>query len=190
MFCEPSQFDSVHTLETNCQTIKNELDALVPGEFVEWPERQLHGHGFRTVFGLVAFGKPLTANCARCRAHGRVAPIHPRHEHGGVFRTQRRGRRSRPHRGYTNQVLRCHLGLITVPQAGIRVGHEVRTWEAGKCLVFDDTTEHEAWNRGSQTRIVLLVDFAKPGVGDPYSEAIPLQTRTVVETLLTRQQKF
>jgi len=25
--------------------------------------------------------------------------------------------------------------------------------------VFDDTTEHEAWNRGDRTRIVLLIDF-------------------------------
>jgi len=29
-------------------------------------------------------------------------------------------------------------------------------------LVFDDTTEHEAWNRGTQTRIVLLLDFKYP----------------------------
>jgi hypothetical protein len=31
-------------------------------------------------------------------------------------------------------------------------------------LVFDDTTEHEAWNRSDSVRIVLIIDFAKPGV--------------------------
>jgi beta-hydroxylase len=39
------------------------------------------------------------------------------------------------------------------------VGDQVQDWQEGKCLVFDDTTEHEAWNRGDRTRVVLLIDF-------------------------------
>lgn len=187
MFCDPTQFDFVRTLEANWQSIKEELDALVPGEFVEWPERQLHGHGW-TVYGLVAFGKPLVANCARCPRTAALLQSIPGMSMAG-FSALAPGTTILPHRGYTSQVLRCHLGLVTSPQAALRVGSEIRTWEAGKCLVFDDTSEHEAWNRGTQTRIVLLVDFAKAGVGDPYADAVPLQTRAVVASLLTRQQK-
>jgi beta-hydroxylase len=45
------------------------------------------------------------------------------------------------------------------------VGSETKTWQEGKCIVFDDTTEHEAWNKGDKTRVVLLLDF-KPNTGN------------------------
>jgi beta-hydroxylase len=67
-----------------------------------------------------------------------------------------------PHTGYPDGLLRCHLGLIVPKGCGIRVGTETRYWEEGKCLIFDDTLEHEAWNKGSSTRVVLLVDFKAP----------------------------
>ena len=65
-----------------------------------------------------------------------------------------------PHRGGLRGVLRCHLPLV-VPQGdlGLRVGDEQRRWSTDRCLVFDDTLEHEAWNHGEGDRIVLLVTF-------------------------------
>lgn len=66
------------------------------------------------------------------------------------------------HTGYPDGVLRCHLGMIGCDGCSLRVGDETHNWQEGKCLVFDDTTEHEAWNRGTQTRIVLLLDFKYP----------------------------
>lgn len=42
---------------------------------------------------------------------------------------------------------------------GIRIGDQVRAWEEGKCLVFDDAYEHEVWNRTEEERVLLLVDF-------------------------------
>ena len=75
------------------------------------------------------------------------------------------GKYLKPHRGPYNGVLRLHLGVI-VPeprdQLAIRVGNQVRHWEEGKALIFDDAYEHEAWNRNSQPRVVLFVDFEKP----------------------------
>jgi beta-hydroxylase len=68
----------------------------------------------------------------------------------------------RPHSGYTRKVLRCHLGLFVPEGCALRVGGEVRTWQAGSCLVFDDTVEHEAWNRSMLPRTVLLIDFVRP----------------------------
>jgi beta-hydroxylase len=69
------------------------------------------------------------------------------------------------HRGPYKGVLRYHLGLI-VPQAKedcrIRVDTEIRHWEAGKSMVFDDTFDHEVWNDTEETRVVLFVDVLRP----------------------------
>ncbi|MGL5078248.1 MAG: aspartyl/asparaginyl beta-hydroxylase domain-containing protein, partial [Waterburya sp.] len=71
------------------------------------------------------------------------------------------------HRGPYKGVLRCHLPL-KVPQAkeqcGIRVAQEIRHWEEGKCLVFDDSYPHEAWNKTDEIRVVLFLDIVRPTI--------------------------
>ena len=75
------------------------------------------------------------------------------------------GKRLPPHRGAYNGVLRLHLGLL-VPErrdkVAIRFGPEVRHWDEGRVLIFDDAYEHEAWNEAQSHRVVLFVDFVKP----------------------------
>src|SRR6185312_8324159 len=67
------------------------------------------------------------------------------------------------HRGPTNLRLRCHLGLqVPAGDCAIRVGTETRQWETGRCLVFDDFFEHEAWNHTEEDRLVLIVDLWHP----------------------------
>ncbi len=53
-------------------------------------------------------------------------------------------------------------GWTSPPTARMRVGTETKTWREGECLVFDDSTEHEAWNRSDRTRTILLCDFLNP----------------------------
>jgi beta-hydroxylase len=69
------------------------------------------------------------------------------------------------HRGPYKGVLRYHLGLI-VPQemqdCRIRVGEDIRHWEEGKSMIFDDTYNHEVWNDTDETRVVLFVDVLRP----------------------------
>jgi aspartyl/asparaginyl beta-hydroxylase (cupin superfamily) len=69
------------------------------------------------------------------------------------------------HRGAYNGILRLHLGLL-VPEprekCRIRIGNEYRSWSEGKCLIFDDTFNHEVWNDTDGYRVVLFVDFARP----------------------------
>lgn len=69
------------------------------------------------------------------------------------------------HRGPYKGVLRYHLGLI-VPQEAercrIRVGEEIRHWEEGQSMIFDDTFNHEVWNDTEETRVVLFVDVLRP----------------------------
>jgi beta-hydroxylase len=54
---------------------------------------------------------------------------------------------------------------LVVPDGdcALRVGVETRRWSEGGVAVFDDTVEHEAWNRTAGTRTVLLFDFLRPG---------------------------
>jgi aspartyl/asparaginyl beta-hydroxylase (cupin superfamily) len=69
------------------------------------------------------------------------------------------------HKGPYNGVLRYHLGLI-VPepqeQCRIRICDEIKHWEEGKSLIFDDTFNHEVWNDTPGFRAVLFVDFVRP----------------------------
>jgi aspartyl/asparaginyl beta-hydroxylase (cupin superfamily) len=69
------------------------------------------------------------------------------------------------HRGPYKGVLRYHLGLIVPRDAEacrIRVGDDIRHWDEGKSMIFDDTFDHEVWNDTDDTRVVLFVDFLRP----------------------------
>ncbi len=72
------------------------------------------------------------------------------------------GARIAPHHGMINTRLICHLPLIVPPGCGFRVGNEVREWEVGKLMIFDDTIEHEAWNDSDRDRIILIFDVWRP----------------------------
>jgi len=67
-----------------------------------------------------------------------------------------------PHCGPANIRLRCHFGLSIPPGCWIRVGDETRVWKAGKCLIFDESFEHEAHNPSKERRDVLIIDFWHP----------------------------
>ena len=70
-----------------------------------------------------------------------------------------------PHVGPYLGVLRHPLALIVpepAEQAGIEVGGEVRHWEEGRSLTFDDTYVHRAWNDTDGVRVVLFCDIVRP----------------------------
>ena len=70
------------------------------------------------------------------------------------------------HCGYTNGRLRIHMGIRTPPGARMRVHQTLLTWEAGRCLVFDDSIEHEVWNESDEPRVVLLYDIFHPALAE------------------------
>ena len=67
-----------------------------------------------------------------------------------------------PHRGVTNTRVVCHLPLVIPESCALVVGGEQHLWREGEAVVFDDTYEHEAWNRGSRSRVVLIIDIWNP----------------------------
>lgn len=72
-----------------------------------------------------------------------------------------------PHKGYSKMVLRCHIPLIVPDEelCAIRVGNETRHWKEGELMVFDDSFDHEAWNKSDAKRVVLMFDIPNPAWG-------------------------
>ena len=62
----------------------------------------------------------------------------------------------------TNTRLVAHLPLIVPSDCALVVGGEKHEWREGQVVVFDDTYEHEAWNRSSQVRVVMIFDIWNP----------------------------
>ena len=187
MFLNPTDFSFTQALEANWRIVLSELNALSMNSFMAFPERHLYTRQGETderrmvgkgwdVFGLYAFGREMKRNCRLCPETARLVRAIPDMTTAGFSRMEP-GTHIKPHEGYSSAVLRCHLGLITPDACALRVGSQVKGWEAGKCLVFDDTTEHEAWNRSGSVRVVLLIDFKKPGatfeVADFITSRIP-----------------
>ena len=65
-----------------------------------------------------------------------------------------------------NHVLRCHF-VLTMPEypvdsCGLWVAGEEKFHRKGEIIVFDDSKVHKAFNLSNETRIVLIVDIARP----------------------------
>jgi aspartate beta-hydroxylase len=136
---------------------------------------------------LVKDGGEVPANAARCpdtmsalqdvplcRIAGRTPSV--------LFSLLRPGTRIKPHHGFTNARLICHLPLIVPPDCGLRVGNETHTWREGELVIFDDSIEHEAWNLSKELRVVLLFDVWRPELTD--------QERTLVAATLEAVSQF
>ena len=79
--------------------------------------------------------------------------------------------------------LTVNLGLIIPDGCGIRVGEETRHWEAGKVLAFDDSFEHEAWNRGDRGRLVLIFEAWHPDIRQAEIDGLQMFFRQRAEWL-------
>lgn len=83
------------------------------------------------------------------------------------------------HTGVTNTRLTVHLPLIIPPDCGFRVGGTTREWVAGKAWVFDDTIDHEAWNKSDMPRAILIFDIWNPLLSEVEREMVRAATEVV-----------
>lgn len=68
-----------------------------------------------------------------------------------------------PHYGVSNVRLVMHLPLVIPGDCALNlIDAGEHHWEQGKLVMFDDTFQHEAWNRSDTPRIVLLMDCWNP----------------------------
>lgn len=79
-----------------------------------------------------------------------------------------------------NFTINLHLGVeIPNGDCGIEVANEIRKWEEGKCLLFDYSFEHKAWNNTDSKRVCLLMDLWHPEVTLPEREALIFFTNEI-----------
>jgi hypothetical protein len=167
-FWDPQDFPLVHELERLAPRIIDEFQCIPPEAFHRESER-IKREGDWSVFLLYERGKRQDVRCALVPETTRVVQAHRtmRTMNGLIYFS-----RMAPdtiiarHKGPTNLRLRCHLGIDIPSDCGIEVGGECRTWEVGKCLVFDDSFPHQAWNRSDRERVVLIVDIWHPDLSD------------------------
>jgi hypothetical protein len=163
----PETFPIAIDLERRFGAIRAEILALDPSTFAPESERIQRTGDWDVIF-LYERGRRHDDVCEACPATASVI------EGDGAMRTaagliyvsrMRAGTHIAAHRGPTNLRVRCHLGVV-VPDGdcAIRVRDESRRWQEGRCLVFDDSHEHEAWNRTAGDRIVLIVDLWHPAL--------------------------
>ena len=70
------------------------------------------------------------------------------------------------HCGATNTQLTCHFGLVVPDGVELRVARETRRQPEGRCIVFDDSFEHEVWHRGTSPRYNVFIQFWHPDLSD------------------------
>ncbi|TAN07806.1 MAG: tetratricopeptide repeat protein [Rhodanobacteraceae bacterium] len=78
------------------------------------------------------------------------------------------------HHGVTNTRLVTHLPLIIPEDCAISVGGIEHAWQEGRCVTFDDTFEHEAWNRSDKLRAVMILDAWHPDLTEAERAAVAL----------------
>lgn len=178
-FYDRARLPWLDALEAATPVIRAELEKVLEDEslfrpYVEGDSgRPYHGQQGMldnpawSAFYLWRNGELLAENAARCpntvRALERV-PLARAHNRSPsvLFSLLRPGAHIPPHNGMVNTRLICHLPLIVPGPCSFRVGNETRDWVEGKAWAFDDTVEHEAWNRSDGTRVILLFEVWKP----------------------------
>jgi aspartate beta-hydroxylase len=182
-------------LERETETIRRELLALLGDDdnfesFLTFDSpdqvpRYLGGEKPNwNAFFFYRHGRRYDDNCARCPATTAIMeslPLVriPEHAPEICYSVLTPGTHILPHHGSTNSRAVTHLPLIVPSDCAISVGGEEHVWQEGRCITFDDTFEHEAWNRSEQTRAVLILD-----VWNPHLTAIERDAMTALITAI------
>lgn len=168
-------------LETAVDDIRDELRAVMaePDLFTPYVEvRENRPNGPQagmlenadwSAFYLIKDGQAIEANVGRFPRTMAVLDGAPLTDIAGrapsvLFSRLAPGAHIPPHHGLVNTRLICHLPVICPEGCSFRVGSETRDWAYGQAWAFDDTIEHEAWNRSDEERIILIFDVWKPEI--------------------------
>jgi aspartate beta-hydroxylase len=181
-------FSWISDYEACTHEIQRELEALLPTPAGREPvfgdaaleSENLRGYGSAPSWNGYYFyrhGERRENNCTACPLTARTLdalPLARIRGHGpevlhSVFTP---GTHLLPHRGVTNARSVSHLPLIVPEDCALRVGGEERAWVVGRAVIFDDTYEHEAWNRSSRLRVVLIADVWNPHLSEVERAAV------------------
>ena len=163
-------FELVARLEAAAESIIAEVDDLLKRQeerFKTVPDAIYEGHW--DDLALLRDGVRDESLCQQLPTLDRLLDDHPEVTtlRDGCVALSRLtpGSHISPHCGPTNARLRLHMGLRNLESCELRVADQRMGWRRGKCLIFDDSFEHEVVHRGDQVRYILLVDFWHPELG-------------------------
>ena len=129
-------------------------------------------------------GEKVEANASRCPATTAALELAPmpridKRSPIALWSLLKPSTHIQPHHGLLNTRLICHIPLIVPDDCAIRVGNETRAWRTGEALIFDDSFEHEAWNKSTDTRVILLFEIWRPEISAEEQAALT----TIFETI-------
>jgi hypothetical protein len=175
-YFDASAFAGVADIERATDAICEEFLALADRKREQWSSRLAGLHapqndagrgGAWSMIPLIRNGRVVDEFASSCPRTMQLAkaldlPDIPLISPSLYFSVLEPGSRIEPHIGITNARIIAHFPLIVPENCGFRVGGEMRQWEAGKALIFDDMTTHEAWNDSDRIRVVLIADLWRP----------------------------
>lgn len=168
----PEHFQWVDLLERDWHLIRQEVDELLKyrdelPNFQDISPDQAYNASTDNLwktYCLYGYGVKSAESCDRCPETTKIIQQIPGLK-TAFFSILLPGKHIPEHRGPYKGVIRCLLGL-KVPEprekCRLRVGDEIRHWEEGKCMLFDDSFPHEAWNETNGIRVVLFLDIVRP----------------------------
>jgi aspartate beta-hydroxylase len=181
-------FPWVDSFEAETLDIRRELVSLLPGSDGREPvfgSAALEADHLRGLeqpptwngYYFYRHGERRNDNCDRCSRTAAALdslPLCRIHGHGPevLFSVFTPGTHLLPHRGVTNIRVVAHLPLIVPANCQLVVGGQPHRWQEGRVVVFDDTYEHEAWNRSGETRVVLIFDLWSPYLSEAERAAL------------------
>ncbi len=186
-----SRFPWLDELEDATNDVRSELDLLLRDDRVlesflgsatgEAAGEMLQSFGGNNAawdaYFFYRHGERYGSHCAACPVTAGTLDKLPLvrirdHAPETLFSVLKPGTHILPHRGVTNTRLVTHLPLIVPDNCALNVGGETHVWRSGHCVTFDDTFLHEAWNRSSETRAVLIFDSWNPDLSEAERAAV------------------
>ena len=162
----------LHKIDSIKEEVLREVNEVNKGNWTDWPEEALYGaKGDWKIFPFYAFGGWAQHQCKKCpviydflkQIKGlRVA----------LLSKLTPGMKLKSHRGWgnhSNNVIRCHYGLIVPEGAYVAVSdNETHSYQEQyhkkfEWMLFDDSKWHYAHNTSLVgERIVLIIDVDRP----------------------------
>jgi aspartate beta-hydroxylase len=196
-FFERAEFPWLDAIEAAADDIRDELTTVLVSDreglepYIAYPEglpldqwKELNKSRRWSAYFLWNQGVAQPAHIARCPRTAQALQGAPqcdvaRRGPTAFFSVLDANTHIPPHTGVTNTRATVHLPLIVPPGCTFRVGSETREWVPGKAWIFDDTFEHEAWNRSDMPRAVLIFDIWNPFLSEAERDLVRAATEVV-----------
>lgn len=179
---DPAEYPWTRLLEARWEDIRDEAQAVLDSRRLPLIEDVLGAsqgnEGDWNTFVLLALRKRVAFNAEKCPVTTELVSQVPGIS-SALFSVFAPGTYLPPHQAPNRGVLRYHLGLI-VPEppdsCQLKVVDETLSYREGESILFDDTFEHEAWNRSNEPRVTLLLEVLRP-LRPPYRQLNALTQR-------------